>query len=346
MWSTNPDPSAKRPRIHTQLLAVTSLLAAVGTAACGGEGATRHDGGVGLDAAVTGPDVVIGTFSLEMEAPRPATALDTARAGSSGLVGTVGDKPAPNRIVFEIARKVGDCTLFTPRHPFCDPSCGREVCVEDDTCEADRVLQDVGTLVLGGITTTEGAHEITLVSVRNTYQNGAVEMPYPAFQALDLVTLTSTGGPTAPFNAPFTVGVQGIETLQVPETDHELLPDTPLALTWTAPTTAGSSQIRIKLDISHHGGSKGHIECVVEDNGSTTIDAELITDLLALGVAGFPSVLIQREATGTTQLAAGKVALTLFEYAERWIVIDGLVSCTDSTQCEAPQVCLPNKSCG
>jgi hypothetical protein len=109
---------------------------------------------------------------------------------------------------------------------------------------------------------------------------------------------------------------------------------------------ADASEIQIRLDISHHGGSKGKIECDVEDSGAFTLPAALVTELIALGVAGFPSFVIERRAIESAQLEHGRVALRIYEYAERFVTIPGLVSCTASEQCPMGQACRDDKTCG
>lgn len=352
MWSTQGSLRAgRRDNCVTFRWLAAVLWASAAIQACGSDDAPPSDsgvgdGGTGGDAAVTGPAIAIGQFSVLLESPLDATAITDARTGSTTIIGTVGDKNQAEQLVWEVANETDDCKLLVPRVPFCDPTCGRAICVEDDTCEADRTLQDVGTVTLRGITTNDGAHEVTLISVRNTYQNGLVEMPYPAFAAGDVLTLTATGGPTAPFNAPFTIEVHGTQTLQVPDVDYPLESGMPLSLSWTAPDQADASHILVKLDISHHGGSKGKIECDVEDNGALTIPADMITQLMALGVAGFPSIVIMRSTEGHTQLSSGQVLLVINEYAERWVTIPGLVSCTSPDQCPTDQTCRVDKTCG
>lgn len=330
------------------------LVLATWLPACGGEdeagpagsGGGGAGGAGGTGGEVSGPAIALGQFSVLLESPLEATALTDARPGSTTIIGTVGDKAKAEPLIWEVASETADCKLLTPRVPFCDPSCGRAICVEDDTCEPDRTLQDVGTVTLSGITTNDGAHEVMLISVRNTYQNGIVEMPYPAFAPGDVLTLTATGGPTAPINTPFSIDVVGTETLDVPNVDYPLESGMPLSLTWTAPDEPDASHIVVKLDISHHGGSKGKIECDVDDNGALTIPADMITQLMDLGVAGFPSIVIMRSAESHAQLSSGQVRLAINEYAERWITIPGLVSCTSADQCPTDQTCRDDKTCG
>src|SRR4029079_1958057 len=68
-----------------------------------------------------------------------------------------------------------------------------------------------------------------------------------------------------------------------------------MPLTWNAPSMPDLARVQIRLDISHHGGKKGEIDCAVPDMGAFEIPASLVTDLVDLGLAGFPTVQVARE---------------------------------------------------
>ena len=85
------------------------------------------------------------------------------------------------------------------------------------------------------------------------------------------------------------------EHLQLPVVATAVAPlerGKPIALAWTAPTMPGVARMEIKVDISHHGGAKGKIECDVADTGAVMIPSDLATKLIDLGVAGFPNLFI------------------------------------------------------
>lgn len=333
------------------------LSGAGGAAGAGGAGETGGTGGAsgtsgtgggdacpteGSDAA-SDPAAEVGQFSVQLVAPREATPLEGARAGSTAIIGTVGDRIAPERTIWEPSREEGGCRLNIPRSPLCDPGCGRDVCVEDDTCKPDRAQLDVGTVTIRGVMTNAGASEVELISIRNTYQSGTTTLPYPAFDEGDAITLSATGACSIPA---FEIEASGIAALQViDEGEYIVADDEELTMRWMPAEEAGASQVQIRLDISHHGGSKGKLECDVEDNGAFTLPAALVSELLALGVAGFPSIVLERRAIETAQLPHGRVALRVYEYAERFVTIPGLVSCTADEHCPSGQICGEGKAC-
>jgi hypothetical protein len=112
------------------------------------------------------------------------------------------------------------------------------------------------------------------------------------------------------------------------------------------PASEGASRISLKLDISHHGGTKGKVECEGDDDGELTVPADMVSDLIALGVAGFPSVVLTRTASEQTQLPMGRVRLRVYEYVERFVTIPGLRSCGSQVDCESGQTCRDDKTCG
>jgi hypothetical protein len=294
--------------------------------------------------SVDGPEVEVGQFSVQLVAPDPATATTKAREGSTTIIGTVGDKPTAEPIVWETRSEQDRCQLRVPRVPFCDPACGSDVCIEDYTCEPDRMLLSIGTASVSGVRTDSGADQVELTSVRNTYQNGVTTLPYPAFDEGDAITLRATGSDAVPA---LEITGSGIARLEVPEDrEYVVSGDQDLVLTWSPPGRADLSRIQIKLDISHHGGTKGEIACDVDDDGAFELPAAMIGELMALGVAGFPTIVITRSASDSAQLPMGRVHLRIYEYAERSVSIAGLVSCGSAADCPSDQTCRDDKTCG
>ena len=121
--------------------------------------------------------------------------------------------------------------------------------------------------------------------------------------------------------------------------------DLPLTLTWNAPVGGGASRIAVALDISHHGGSKGKIDCDAPDTGSLTMSAMLMTRLLDLGAAGFPTVIVTRKATSSALVTAGRVDLVLSSKVEQAVTVPGIHSCTEDGDCTAPQTCQSDLTC-
>jgi hypothetical protein len=105
----------------------------------------------------------------------------------------------------------------------------------------------------------------------------------------------------------------------------------PVHVTWTAPRDPSATRIHLKLDIAHHGGKKGEIVCDVADNGSFDIPEPLVTHLVGLGVAGFPTIVVTREASAAAS-AAPQLKLAMVSSLER-AVDTGVKSCTEDKDC-------------
>lgn len=311
-----------------------------GSGAAGSQAGTSGSAGstAGADAGTdttADPNALIGTFALSLIAP-----TESETAGHATLVGTVYDGATPPNTVWEEAKTVGDCTLSTPRVPFCNTPCGGSaVCVEDDACQPYPTKKNVGKVTVSGVKTSAGDTGFVMSAVANTYQ--APPLPYLAFAEGDSLGVAAEGGDLSAF----TVSTLGVKPLELSSTKLQLDDGQPLALTWPAAASASASSIHVKLDISHHGGSKGMIECDSQDTGSLTIDAALISLLLDKGVAGFPTIIVTRHSDGTAQLPQGKVAFVTQSQVEEAVTIPGLTSCGDATDCPSGQTCQIDLTC-
>jgi hypothetical protein len=87
------------------------------------------------------------------------------------------------------------------------------------------------------------------------------------------------------------------------------------------------------------------ISCDTADSGSLEIGGALITELLGLGVAGFPTIIVTRQAVGSATIAEGRIDLLLASSLEYAVQIDGLTSCTDDVDCSDGQTCQSDLTC-
>lgn len=343
--STNP-----RPRRRAAALALLLGLAP----ACGsgdGDGddsgdSTGDDAGGSESGGDTGEEqspILIGSFQVGLVAPVPANGDTPATPGKSTLFGKIYDGPTPAQIVWEPGTKDGDCQLLTPRVPFCATPCGGSaVCVEDDTCVAYPAAGSAGTVTVTGVETGAGEREFTMDPIANNYQpSGGVSLAYPAFAEGDEITLAASGDH---FEA-FTLRARGIAQLALTNKTISLKDGAPVDLTWTAPAQAGASTVHVKLDISHHGGTKGMITCDTADAGALTISAPLVKQLLDLGVAGFPTIIVTRSSVGSATIAEGRIDLVVSSDVEHVVEIDGLASCTADVDCSDGKTCQSDLTC-
>lgn len=289
------------------------------------------------------PDAQVGFFDIKLVAPVAATPGTSATPGFTSMLGKIYDGPVPESLAWELSQEASGCQLLLPRIPFCGAGCGSAVCVDTDRCVPNPATRDAGTVTVKGVRTDAGVSEFTLTPIRNTYVNPAtIKLPYPAFAEGDEIQLSAAGSAVSAFSVKGT----GIAPLELPEgMSYPLRENQPLVLTWTPPGMPNISRVQVKLDISHHGGTKGKIECDVDDDGSLEIPATMVTELLALGIAGFPTVAVTRSSVGSTTIAEGRIDLEIYSYVERAIEIEGLVSCTEDSQCGATGTCGDDKRC-
>lgn len=334
----------RTPATLTLALCVPLLACAdaSGTGDTESTGADSDSGSTG-DTGGEQSGVLVGTFRVELIAPVEATADSPETPGKTTVLGKVYDGAYPGQIIWEEANKVGDCRLLTPRVPFCNTPCGGSaVCVEDDTCEDYPASGSVGTVVVKGLETADGGAEFTMTPIANNYQAPATaKLLYPAFAEGDTISMTASGDRFAAFK----LSGRGIAPLELTSTDLALAPDQALTLTWKPAAEPTRSALHVKLDISHHGGTKGMILCDTADAGSLELAGPLITELLALGAAGYPTIVVTREAVSSTTIAEGRIDLALSSSLEYAVLVPGVTSCLDDVDCSEGQTCQSDLTC-
>lgn len=295
------------------------------------------------DARQGDPDTLVGAFAVQLVAAVPEMGPTPARPGYTSVLGTIYDLPQPSPVLFRVAATDGPCQLLVPDPPFCTTPCGTTaVCVAPDTCQPYATRQSVGTVHARGISTTTGATEFAMEPVVNNYQPPLdITLAYPGFAEGTTIELAADG---SEFTGGFTLAATGIDELALAPGEIALEPDQPEIVIWTA--GSGAATVHVKLDISHHGGTNGKIECDGPDSGSLTITAPLMTQLLELGAAGFPTIIVSRQVTGSTVIGAGRVDLYISSDVERAVTVPGIESCNDNDDCTPPETCQSDLTCG
>jgi hypothetical protein len=319
--------SAPSRRLSVLALALAPWLATLG---CSGGDSGTPSGGAGTG----GGDGVVGTFRVGLD--------DNFGAPVARVLGLVQSAPKNELTIWEQAAKDGACVLLKPRVPFCSTPCGSgNECVEDDTCKPEPTNKDVGTVTLTGAKTAAGATEVQLTSPQAGTYTTATAFMYPPFDEGAAVSISVASGPYGAFSAQ----AKGIAPLVVPAGDLPFEKDKAFPLTWTAKGAAGDSTIHVVIDISHHGGKKGEISCDTADSGSLTVSASLVTQLINLGVAGFPVVRLTRVSAGSTKISLGTIRFQADHVVERALKIPGITSCSDDTDCPTGQTCQDDLQC-
>ncbi|WP_437783765.1 hypothetical protein [Sorangium sp. So ce1097] len=294
------------------------------------------------DPSTGDPTRLIGAFQVRSSPAAPSDGAPEA-AGTASLLGKIYDGPTPSQIVWEERVAEGGCRLLTPRVPFCNEPCGGSaVCVEDDTCQPYPAAHSAGAVTATGLNLESGEASLVMNPVANNYQPPAgAKLRYPPADEGQTVRFEASGD----YFSAFAVEARGVSPLELRGDAVRVDPDQAVTLEWAPPGQAGISTIEVTLDISHHGGTKGKIECAVEDTGSLELPASLVTQLLDLGVAGFPSIVVARKAVGSTTIAQGRVDLVISSQVERPVEVAGLTSCHEDSECPEGQTCQSDLTC-
>jgi hypothetical protein len=300
---------------------------AAGGAGAAGETGAAGDKGVAGEAGATGmaSAPLTGTITLRLKEANVATGAKAFSVAG----GSVYDGPVPETFPLAVALEEAGCQLLKPALPFCSEACGGDaVCVADETCAAYPKPQNVGVLQVDGL--VGGAASMEPFPPSFAYQSAS--LPHPPCVEGHEVTLSADG---------FQASASCIAPLIVTNTEFPVRPDQALELTWEPPADPDQTRILIKLDVSHHGGKKGEIDCNIPDTASFEIPASLVTALVDLGLAGYPTIVLTR-ASSASSSAEPAVKFEIFSGVERE-VDTGIVSCTDDTQCPTDQACNMDK---
>lgn len=269
-----------------------------------------------------------GNFTAELIAAVP----ELGTPAFTKFLGVVYDGHYPDIIQLAVDSQQNGCELLVPKTPFCSPSCGATgVCTAENTCTLYPKAQDLGDVHLTGLGTTE----VVMPSMGPGFNyQPDVTLPNPSCSEGAPVVVTTKdftieGKCIAPFN---------LTTNPVPVRSGQGIP-----LAWTAPGVSGISKVFIHLDIAHHGGKKGEINCEVPDTGSFEVPEPLVTKLVSLGLAGFPTIVVGRKSTAAAATQS-EVKLSVSSSVEK-SVDTGVKSCSDTSECPTGQTCQPDLTC-
>lgn len=314
-----------------------SSSSADGSSPSGGSGRSVASGGSASGAPGAGAGgaatVKLGGFTLELKA-------DDSGSGTTSLAGTIYDGDTPPNVVWNLRSSAAECELLVPSVPFCEVPCGSEVCVALNRCVPYPSPVSVGTVRVQGV----GTSEIVMSPQGDTLYyvpSRATMLPYPPAADGSVITLVATGGTLEPF----TIRTDAIAPLVATGEDPAAIRlSEPLRLTWTAGASE-NARIHVELDLSHHGGTKGKVICDTADDGSLEIPGAMLTELVELGLAGFPTVELVRRADGSAITRAGVVQFEVVSRISRDVTVPGLVSCTKDAECPTGQTCQPDLQC-
>lgn len=347
-------------RVRVWLLVASALLAT----ACGDDAApsttdddaatneTTQDASAQDASTQDAGSAFYGTFSIELVEAVPATEQTNATPPFNVFAGLVHAREKISNMQWTRLDEAGDCELFAPLMPFCDPSCtSREICSPAGECVAVPSAVDLGPASVQGLVNEDGEAAAVTLTARapsfNYFASGAGDLAYPPFQAPDTVSLRFMDGGEL---GPFELSAAAIAPLTLlTEAPLSFDPDAATVVRWTPAVSGSRSRIELRVDISHHGGNKGELLCNTEDDGELELPAALVQGLIDLGVAGFPSLTVTRESRSEPLDRAPGLTLKIFSSLLLPLEIPGIVSCTEVGEqdvCPDGQTCLVTRVCG
>jgi hypothetical protein len=295
--------------------------------ATGGSGGAAGSGGSASGAGGSGGALpaLHGSFTFELVEETPEVMAFTRFSGA------VFDAPYPPSFPLTLDSTDGDCELWVPTNASCPTACSNGVCTANGVCSMFPKEASAGTVTVDGI--EGGQFTVSPVTTRFVYQAPSALANPPCTES-STVTVSGNG---------FSVEAKCIKPLVLTSTvPIPVMSGSPVELEWEA-ATEPSARINIKLDIAHHGGRKGEIQCDVPDTGSFSIPAALVTKLVSLGLAGFPTIGVKRIVNATATGQAG-IAMVMAAPLER-AVDTGVQSCLETTDCDDGETCTEAKIC-
>jgi hypothetical protein len=322
-----------------------------GTSGSGGSSASGGSSGVGGSGSGNGGSAgSTGGSSGTSGTGEPSGEVcpNERRAGSLSLRmtndrtivdGSISDGIAPAGVYREIS-SAGSCQLLGPRDLFCATPCGSgTTCAGDDMCVPTPMKQSAGAITLTGL---EEPLEVMANGITGIYSDTILD-PYPLFEAGAAIELSAAGD----VFAPFTLRGWGVPPLVTSLSTANVVSGSAVPLTWdTAGVNSEQSEIFISFSVNVHGATTGWIECTAPDTGSFDIPAALVSDLVDLGLSGFPRMTMTRRSADSTDLSTGDcVDFEVGSQVTIELTVDGLVSCNEDSECPEGQMCTPELSC-
>jgi hypothetical protein len=234
----------------------------------------------------------------------------------------------------EVSNEQAGCRLYTRRDLFCNPSCGSSMtCGADMTCIAFPVKQDLGAVTVDGL----AAALSMLPNTVNDYTNPAMPaLPHPGFSEGAEIVLRAAGGAYAPFE----LRGRGVSAMTISGDPIVVRPGEPLNIAWQPPVNPSSAQrVLLKLELNNHGSTPARLECTVEDTGSFAVPAEILSELIAIEVSGWPTLTIRRTTADSASIEPGCVEFNVMSEQALSIEVAGYASCNLDNPCPGGQTC-------
>ena len=321
--------------LNVGVVATVTVVATTVVGGCGGD-----DGGSVADAGDGVIDVSALTYRQCDSTTRIGGFTVNLEENFTATGGRVNDSVSPIGAL-ETITEMGDCRRARALVPFCDPGCsGGQLCGLDSVCRPSPVAVSMGTVTVRGLEQTVTMEPLAPAF---NYTNPGT-LPHPGFALGDGIALETTGGDFAPLSF---LG-WGITPIAFTNPNVAVESGAALAISWTPMAESGPTEVHIELNVNLHGTSAGsRLECEVADTGSFSIPQALITDLMADGLSGFPTLTLTRASSDREDVSGGCIDFKVVTNTAVEVAIDGLESCSNDDDCDVSgETCQVDLTCG
>lgn len=248
---------------------------------------------------------------------------DDPDEGFATVTGGVLDGVIPITVL-EQAASDGGCTLWQKHNPFCELPCEPdEACNHDGECVPYPAAQDVGPVVVGGLTTP-------LTLTPDDFGNyWDTTVGYPLYEPGARITVVAEGL--------FELRGMGVERIEVPEPTWLLIPGEDMPVAWTPASSEG--RIEITFNIDQHGTSPLTMICELPDTGTGSIPGSLLDLMVDNGVSGYPSSWIRRRTADAAAIPGGCADLLVYSHRAVDMAVEGFTPCNGDAECPDGQHC-------
>lgn len=253
------------------------------------------------------------------------------------VAGAISDGVLPSSVP-EVAAESGSCQLLVPRNLFCSSCNMDQACAGNDECVPEPKKVSAGKVTVEGL---QVPVEVSPSGITLDYSKTVLE-PFPAFGPGDAIELHAAGDVVPAFTA----GLLGVAELVTDQQEIAFGYGDPAVIQWdTTNADPESTGVFVSFSVNVHGAVTGWIECIAPDTGEFAIPAELVSELIDMGLSGFPRAEIERRSSATLDLDSGCVEFHISSKVTLEIALEGLDSCNEDAACDSGQSCNDEKVC-
>ena len=270
------------------------------------------------------PDRKVGEFLVELAERHTAVS------------GSIAESPVPVN-VRQLVGQSGGCRLLRRRQLVCDPPCtGGSTCGESGQCQPYPENLHAGSVAIRGLRC-----QVQMQPDAISRQYWDTALPHPGYSSGAAIELVATGAEVPAFSL---VG-QGVAAFSLQGAPLRLDRGKPLPVSWQV-ADPGPARVQLDLNVDQHGVTPVTLSCEADDTGSFEIPLDLIEQLLAAGVSGYPKLRASRQTVDSVDLPPGCVELIVASVQERSLEVAGHTACRSDADCLPPRRCnVASQSC-